>query len=258
MTATTQKLTRASIRHNKTRMRTELPGITRTEIETAAVDTDQRRLEAVMKQNDELLEIRSLLTKKVSSLERALVKAHQFTHYDELTGLANRRLLLDRFMQAAALADRHHKQLALLFFDLNEFKDVNDRLGHHAGDKLLQQVAMRLSSSIRASDTACRYGGDEFVVLLAEVTDHGHVVESLKKIRARLAPPYMVDRFSIRIAVSTGLAIYPDDAQSFTDLLLLSDRFMFSNKPGSRRRTSDTNNANIWLQDTEKQACLSR
>jgi diguanylate cyclase (GGDEF)-like protein len=203
-----------------------------------ALDTCRRQLEAAIRRNDKLLEIRALLTEKVSSLESEVANANQLAYYDVLTGLPNRRLLLDRFTQAAALADRHRQQLALLFFDFNDFKRVNDTFGHNAGDKVLQQVAIRLSLSIRQSDTACRYGGDEFVVLLTEITNHAHVVTAVKKIRAELAPRYNIDRHSIRLTVSNGMAIYPNDAQRFSDLMQLSDRSMFSRKSGNKRRSA--------------------
>jgi diguanylate cyclase (GGDEF)-like protein len=143
-------------------------------------------------------------------------------------------------MRASNLANRHSQLLALLFFDLNDFKGVNDELGHEAGDKLLQQVAARLTTVIRKSDTACRYGGDEFVVLLTEICSRERAVTKLNKIRAHLAPPYVVDRYSIRLTVSIGLAIYPKDSDSITELLQTSDRLMFRNKTASRDRSGGT------------------
>ena len=212
----------------------------------------RQRLEAAIRRNNELLEVCSSLTEKVLSLVSQLAQANRLAHYDELTGLPNRRLLLDRFEQATALADRHRQQLAMLFFDVNDFKQVNDKLGHVAGDTLLQQVATRLASSIRRSDTACRYGGDEFVVLLSEIDNREHAIATLKKIRERLAQPYEIDRYSLRLSVSNGLAIYPKDAQSFTDLVRLADRLMFGNK--SRRAPE----LNIWLHEAGMEACAKR
>lgn len=196
-----------------------------------------------MRQQDKLLREDSSLRDKVSSLDLALAKANRFANYDELTGLPNRRLLLDRFMQAATHAKRRDRLLAMLFFDMNEFKRINDELGHAAGDKLLQQVAARLSASIRATDTACRYGGDEFIVLLTEIEDREHAVAVLVKIRAALADPYVIDNISIRLTLSNGLAIYPDDAQSFDDLRQLSDRSMLRNKASAGIAGTNTN---IW------------
>jgi diguanylate cyclase (GGDEF)-like protein len=257
MSVAQRDLARADPRYNTPRLLTIPDRFADSREEPFALDSSQQKLEAAMRQNDELHKTRSLLTKKVSSLEFALAKANQFAHYDELTGLPNRRLLLDRFIQAAALANRHHDQLALLFFDVNDFKCVNDNLGHAAGDKLLQQVATRLSNSIRQSDTACRFGGDEFVVLLTEIADREHVLEALKKVRAELAPPSVVDRYSLRLTVSDGLAIYPEDAQCFADLIHLSDRSMFSTKSGNRRQTDDVRAENIWMHDAENVLCSS-
>jgi diguanylate cyclase (GGDEF)-like protein len=201
--------------------------------------------------NADLLRQCSLLTEKVYALEIALAKEKQLAHYDALTGLPNQRLLLDRFNQAAALADRHSQQVALLFFDVNNFKRVNDDLGHNAGDELLRQVATRLAGSIRKSDTACRYGGDEFAILLPEIANHEHVVNALQKVRAKLASPYVIDRYSIQLTVSDGLAIYPRNAQRLTDLLRLADRSMYDNKPGNQCRSSSMFNSNICLNDAD-------
>ena len=122
----------------------------------------------------------------MNQLAQAVAQARRFSHYDQLTGLPNRTLLLDRFNQAAARAARQRKQVALLFLDLDGFKSINDMLGHAAGDRLLQQVAARLTASIRTSDTACRYGGDEFVVLLPELECGESAVAACEKIRAHL------------------------------------------------------------------------
>jgi diguanylate cyclase (GGDEF)-like protein len=258
MSVIPRDLAQSSTRETKTRRQTRLDPSADSGDLSLALDNSGRRLEAAVQRKSELLQRCSLLAEKVSSLELALAKANQFAHYDDLTGLPNRRLMLDRFTQAAALADRHRQQLALMFFDLNDFKRVNDTLGHNAGDKLLQQVAARLLSSIRRSDTACRYGGDEFVVLLTEITDHEQVVAALKKLRVQLAPPYNIDRHSIRLTVSNGLAIYPKDAQRFSDLMKLSDRSMLSKKTGNNRRSSGVPVPNIWLRGAGKESSLSR
>lgn len=218
--------------------------------------TCRRQLVTALQQKSNLLGRCSLLTGNVSSLEIALAKANQFANHDELTGLPNRRLLIDRFIQAAALANRHRQVLALLFFDVDDFKRVNDKLGHAAGDELLQQVATRLSSSIRRSDTACRYGGDEFVALLTELNNRKDVDKALRKVRAELAPPYVIDRYSIRLTLSDGLAIYPKDAQRFTDLMQLADHSMFSNKSRNKRRTGGVPTSTIGLHDAEKESSL--
>ena len=145
-------------------------------------------------------------------LTEAAAKAQRFAYHDELTGLPNRHLLLDRFKLAVALAARHDEHVALLFIDLDRFKHVNDTLGHSVGDELLQQVATRLVACLRASDTACRYGGDEFVVLLPELSDKDGAVVVADNIRARLAAPYLVDGVEITMTASLGIAMHPVDA----------------------------------------------
>ena len=211
-----------------------------------------QQLQSTLRQKGDLLQLCSVLTEKVASLEITLAKANKFANYDELTGLPNRRLLLDRFIHAAAYANRHRQALALVFFDVNYFKRINDELGHVAGDQLLRQLATRLSSSIRGADTACRYGGDEFVVLLTDINCREDVVTALQKIHAKLDPPYIIDGYSIRLTVSDGLAIYPNDAERFTDLLQLADHSMFSNKSDDQGLSRAVMAAsNISLHDTE-------
>lgn len=199
--------------------------------------TDQQLLDAVVQQNKKLLESQSFLSRKVNMLEIALKKARHDAFYDELTGLPNRRLLLDRFTQAVALAQRNRRLLAMLFFDLNDFKSVNDRFGHDAGDMLLQQVAERLVSAIRRSDTVCRLGGDEFVVLMPEMRSREQVLKKLNAIRVHLLPSYSVCGHSLRQSASIGSAIYPDDSEDLSELLRLSDRSMFSDKVEARAKT---------------------
>jgi diguanylate cyclase (GGDEF)-like protein len=137
---------------------------------------------------------------------------------------------LDRFNQAAARGARQLKQVALLFLDLDGFKSINDALGHTAGDLLLQQVAARLTASIRTSDTACRYGGDEFVVLLPELECRESAVAAAEKIRAHLAAPYRVERTTIEMTASVGMAMFPIDGSDFGDLIQHADAGMYCNK----------------------------
>lgn len=157
-------------------------------------------------------------------------KARTLIYRDELTGLANRRLLLSQFHQAAARAARQRKQVALLFVDLDGFKNVNDALGHVTGDTLLRQVGARLVACIRASDTACRLGGDEFVVLLPELECRENAVIVAEKIRAHLATPYVVDGVAITMTTSIGMALYPIDAQEWGDLMRRADIAMYCDK----------------------------
>ncbi|MBT9612899.1 MAG: GGDEF domain-containing protein [Burkholderiales bacterium] len=140
-------------------------------------------------------------------------------YHDELTGLPNRNLLLDRLHQAMQQAARQHKQVLLMYIDLDRFKWINEQLGHVAGNSLLQQVAMRLAINIRGADTACRYGGDEFIVMMPEIEGQHSIIAALNKIRTQLAVPYVIDDQVITLTASVGAAIYRGDEQSCEDLI---------------------------------------
>jgi len=207
------------------------PAANLAELRRALADT-QRRYGVALRQLDRLRRRDALREQEAVLLTDAVLKARRFAYHDELTGLPNRHLLADRFNLAAALAARHRQHVALLFLALDRFKHVNDTFGHTIGDKLLQQVAARLAACIRASDTACRYGGDEFVVLLSEIAGTGRVAAVAEKIRARIAAPYLIDGAEITMTTSLGMAVYPDDARGYDDLLRLSDLAMYRNKTG--------------------------
>jgi len=196
-----------------------------------ALATGEQKLEAALRLVDEL---ESLFKQRVALLSEAVGEAvaqvRQFAYHDELTGLPNRYLLFDRFNQAIARAARQDKLVALLFLDLDGFKTINDTLGHVAGDSLLKQVAARLSACIRTSDTACRFGGDEFVILLSELETRESAAVAARKIRAHLAAPYRTGGTEIQIATSIGMALYPVDGKAYEDLLRQSDVAMYWDK----------------------------
>jgi diguanylate cyclase len=174
-----------------------------------------------------LKETNARLTADIARLERREEQARAFAYLDELTGLPNRRLLQDRLRQAIAQCARQDQQLALLFIDLDGFKRVNDTLGHAIGDALLKRVADRIASSIRAADTACRYGGDEFVIMLP-IMSHPSLAEGVaEKIRVSLAEPYAIDGFRIEIAASIGTALYPDHGLVCEELMKRADEALY-------------------------------
>jgi diguanylate cyclase (GGDEF)-like protein len=195
-----------------------------------ALAASERRLAAALGQIDALRARKAALAKEVLALTEAAANARRFAYHDELTGLPNRHLLLDRFNQAVAMAVRRDKQVALLFLDLDRFKNLNDTLGHSAGDNLLQQVALRLMGAIRTSDTVSRYGGDEFVILLPELGGRASAVAVAEKIRQQLEMPYVVDGTTVAITGSMGLAVYPVDGRVFGDLIHVSDLAMYRHK----------------------------
>jgi diguanylate cyclase len=195
-----------------------------------ALEVSRERLRVALCRIDALETEGLLLKHQVALLQRTVAQARRFACHDELTGLPNRRLLLDRYNQAVALAARRKRRVALLFLDLNKFKQVNDVHGHAAGDSILQQFAMRLRACVRTSDTACRYGGDEFVVLLPELEGRESAEAAAEKIRDRLAIPYIVDGVEITVTASIGVAVYPSEGREFGDLLRVTDSFMYRDK----------------------------
>ncbi len=196
----------------------------------AALALSRQEVLAARQQVSTLSEANARLRELADQREHEIAKARYFAYHDELTGLPNRALLLDRLNQVLAGAKRHDRPFALLFVDLDRFKEVNDRLGHGAGDRLLQRVAERLLSCVRGGDTACRYGGDEFVLLLPEVDSENGALDAAEKIRVRLAKPYDVEGYSIALTATVGVAVYPDDGQAHADLIEHADRAMYRAK----------------------------
>jgi diguanylate cyclase (GGDEF)-like protein/PAS domain S-box-containing protein len=160
---------------------------------------------------------------------KSLEMSHLAQH-DALTDLPNRMLFNDRLTQAIALAGRQQKQLAVMFVDLDQFKKINDSLGHDVGDKLLQSVAGRLMASVRRSDTVSRLGGDEFVVLLAQVEHAEDAAYTARKILRALTAPHIIDNKSLAINVSVGLSTYPGDGQDAEGLMNRADNAMYEAK----------------------------
>ena len=206
---------------------------------TREIDEYKRLLRNAQYQIAILVEQNAGLQKELIALEQREAQALHLAYHDGLTGLPNRNLLQDRFHQTMSQADRHHKPLALLMVDLDEFKLVNDKLGHVSGDKLLQAVALRLTTDIRAADTACRYGGDEFVIMLSEIDSPDIATTLASEICWRLSEPYIIDGHSVHMAVSVGVAVYPGDGHTFEDLMKQADMSMYRTK-GTNHRTSIT------------------
>jgi diguanylate cyclase (GGDEF)-like protein len=192
-----------------------------------SLSASQEKSSAAQRQIVAYVDTISRLRQKVSLLEQEVAQVHHFAYHDELTGLPNRSLLRDRLNQAIVQAARQNKQVGLLLLDLDGFKNVNDRLGHATGDKLLQRVAERLLSCIRGADTACRYGGDEFVILLPEIDGEKSAAEVAQKLHANLAMPYVVDGNPIAVTSSIGIAVYPCDGSSQDDLIRRADVAMY-------------------------------
>jgi diguanylate cyclase (GGDEF)-like protein len=157
---------------------------------------------------------------------------HQ-ANYDALTGLPNRNLLLDRLQQALS-AQRNIRPIAVAFIDLDHFKNVNDSLGHGAGDKLLTQVAERLQSTLRDGDTVARLGGDEFVLVLKDQIDEEIIFRAMQRIVKKIGEPLTIDSQELNLTCSAGISIYPQDGQDVDTLLRNADTAMYRAKDHGR------------------------
>lgn len=154
---------------------------------------------------------------------------HQ-AHYDPLTDLPNRILLTDRVERALQMAQRQQTQLALLFVDLDRFKPINDTYGHAVGDLMLQQVAQRMSDSLRASDIIGRIGGDEFVIVLPVVKEAEALSQIAQKIVASVNRPYRIDGVDMEVSCSIGISLYPENGKSMLELMRSADEAMYKAK----------------------------
>lgn len=161
-------------------------------------------------------------------------KMSHLAQHDALTGLPNRMLLTERITHDIGMAKRHHKKIALLFVDLDHFKDINDSLGHTVGDHLLQDVADKISSCVRFTDTVSRYGGDEFVILLSEIDKREDAAHIASKLLAKFSGPHTVDGHQIKLTLSIGISVYPDNGSDAETLMRNSDSAMYTIKAGGR------------------------
>jgi diguanylate cyclase (GGDEF)-like protein len=180
-----------------------------------------------------------LMCEDVTEQRRAAELIEYHASYDTLTNLPNRRLFMDQLQQALARAKRHGHQCAILFLDLDNFKTINDSLGHPVGDTLLCEVARRIQYSCREEDTVARLGGDEFVVLLAELSDQREEAVSdlqvlAENLRLELGLPYNVYEHELHITPSIGIAVFPSADETADDVLRQADTAMYQAKESGR------------------------
>ncbi|WP_296691151.1 diguanylate cyclase [Rhodoferax sp.] len=173
-----------------------------------------------------MLEVR-LLYKKLKNSNRML---ESLALHDPLTGLPNRRLLMDRLALAIAHAKRHNRTMALMFLDLDGFKQVNDTLGHDVGDTLLQMAAKRLVGAVRQGDTVARLGGDEFVVALPDLKHGDDVVELVAKVVQAMAQPYRIQGHGVNVTASVGVSVYPAHGEDVQTLMKSADLALYEAK----------------------------
>src|SRR5258706_1413223 len=166
--------------------------------------------------------------------QQAEQRTLHMAHHDALTGIPNRSLAMDRIQQAIAQAHREGRRSAILFLDLDNFKTINDSLGHHVGDALLIEVARRLPHCLREGDTIARLGGDEFVVNMPDLVNVLAVAAVATRLLEALRQPYHVDTYDLRIGASIGISVYPDDGADIQTLMRNADTAMYHAKENGR------------------------
>ncbi|TBW48218.1 GGDEF domain-containing protein [Marinobacter halodurans] len=195
----------------------------------------ENRSPAASYSTDDLDLLQFVAMQMATALERKQAEDNlrYLAHHDPLTGLTNRTLFYDRLETALRTARRTREKVALLYLDLNGFKQINDRKGHEAGDRVLCEVAARLEACTRESDTVARMGGDEFTVLLTGLHDAGAVEAQVRKIRDAMAAPMRLGDELLTVSTSIGAAIYPDDGEDAGQLLRHADASMYVVKRAS-------------------------
>nr|WP_268968874.1 GGDEF domain-containing protein [Ureibacillus chungkukjangi] len=150
--------------------------------------------------------------------------------YDALTGIPNRRLFQEKLMQIIKETNRYERKFAIIYMDIDDFKGINDMLGHDAGDELLKQFAKRVQFCLRESDTFARQGGDEFTILLCEIKEEQDAVIIAERILAALQNPWTISNYEFTTTSSLGVAFYPKDGTSFAELMKYADKAMYEAK----------------------------
>jgi len=184
---------------------------------------------------------RAVLISEVTEQKRTEETIRRHAYYDPLTGLPNRRLFQDRLGLEIRKANRANLPISLLYIDLDHFKEVNDKLGHEAGDTLLHEAARRISACVRESDTVARLSGDEFTVILSEIPDTRHTDYVAQKIITSLAMPYQIGGEIVHVSASIGISLFPDDANDISAMIKNADLAMYDAKSKGRNRFSHFN-----------------
>lgn len=170
----------------------------------------------------------------ISARKESEERIRYLAHHDFLTGLPNRSLLRDRLELAMAHARRSRLSVAILFIDLDRFKTINDSLGHHVGDLLLQQVAVRLKACVRQEDTVSRLGGDEFIIILGDIASAEAAGKVAAKVENAVRQPFQINEAEFHITISTGISIFPEDGEDIDTLLMNADAAMYHAKDNER------------------------
>jgi diguanylate cyclase (GGDEF)-like protein len=210
------------------------------DVAAAPVTLSEASVRSLVESRQEIATLRAInahLVQQVAALRQREAHALRLADRDGLTGLFNRRRMLELLDGALATASQQKHRVGLLFIDLDGFKGINDDFGHAAGDKVLVTVASRIAARARIGDFVCRYGGDEFVVILPCVGDVAAVHQVADSIRKRVALPYRIDGIDLQVAAAIGVSIYPDEADTAASLLNRADESMYRVKAGDTDRS---------------------
>lgn len=175
-----------------------------------------------------------IVMRDISEREFAKEQIYRLANFDDLTKLPNRTLCYDRLHVALAHAKRNGEKLSILFFDLDRFKTINDSLGYHIGDIVLQGVAERLKLCIREEDTLCRFGADEFVIIMTDIEKTSNITKIVSRMASTLSMPFMIDGVELRITASIGIAFYPDNGHTPDMLIRHAELAMYHAKDNGR------------------------
>jgi diguanylate cyclase (GGDEF)-like protein len=197
---------------------------------TLALARAEDHLSTALHHNQRMLANNAHLQSLVMERARDMEEIQRVANHDDLTGMPNRRMLPEHLRQALEHAEQQEQRVALVMLDLNGFRVVNDRFGHVAGDLVLRTIARRIAMNVSGFDTVCRYGGDEFVLILPDI-DRSAALRTIEKIVQQIAAPCGVDGHAVSLTASAGLAMYPHDAKDAVQLLEAADASMYSHKP---------------------------
>lgn len=222
-------VTSGLIHHYREVVRTGVPYITEVFLDDERIQATWLNVQVVKLGNGI-----AVTSRDVTEARRSSERIFYLAHYDQLTGLPNRTLFQDRLKQAVLRAERHGDKVALFLLDIDNFKRINDTLGHSTGDALLAAIANRLTSSVREGDTVARLGGDEFIVVMPEFQSLDDIRHRGAAIVRNVSQPIVIGEHYVSMTVSVGACIYPDDAPSMQDLLKNADRAMYSIKDSGR------------------------
>ncbi|MDD2309404.1 MAG: EAL domain-containing protein [Desulfuromonadaceae bacterium] len=235
--AADQRQEAADQRHEAAERRQEAAD-KREEVVRAEDELSVRHKEQLREANESLIIATVHAQTMAETAKKATAQMAYMAEHDFLTGLPNRALLTDRLAQSIVLAQRHGggKKVALMFLDLDHFKHVNDSFGHEVGDQLLQSVAKRLHECVRHSDTVSRHGGDEFLVLLAEVEDVQDATLTAEKLMQAVARPHFIGDHQLHVTLSIGISLYPDDGMDVATVIRNADVAMYHAKKNGQNK----------------------